>query len=233
MEKRVIRQLEVNQLAVEAYFSTSLAISLVRETVVKCAKCVLLPVQGPDCEFSDPVLGRVFPILWETRIFINFGNTPITATVYVVADHEVGFPLILGMDTLLALGMNLSMNDISPMNPLYPIPGENLPILSTGLTTSMASEEWFQDDPDAVAINYDGPPPHHLRPGNKNHHQNNRKSELPVTPQPHLLHSDSRNPGIPSVRTRRTVPKAKVKIPRGDNQLATASSNALGPAEAT
>ncbi|EFX76064.1 hypothetical protein DAPPUDRAFT_107337 [Daphnia pulex] len=158
MEKRVIRQLEVNKLAVEAYFSTSLAISLVRETVVKCAKCVLLPVQGPDCEFSDPVLGRVLPILWETRIFINFGNTPITATVYVVADHEAGFPLILGMDTLLALGMNLSMNDISPMNPLYPIPGECRPILSTGLITSMASEKWFHDDPDAVAINYNGPP---------------------------------------------------------------------------
>jgi hypothetical protein len=74
MEKRVIRQLEINKLAVEANFSTSLAISLVRETIVKCAKCVLLPVQGPDIEFSDPVTGRVFPILWETRTFINFGR---------------------------------------------------------------------------------------------------------------------------------------------------------------
>jgi hypothetical protein len=49
----------------------------------------------------------------------------------------------------------------SLINPFYPIPGENRPILSTGLTTSMASEEWFHDKTDDVAINYNGPPTIH------------------------------------------------------------------------
>jgi hypothetical protein len=70
------------------------------------------------------------------------------------------------MDTLLALGVEIIMNETSQMNPLYPIPGENRPILTTGLTTSMASEEWFHDKTDTVAINYNGPP-YHSRPGNK------------------------------------------------------------------
>jgi hypothetical protein len=111
MEKRVIKQLAINKLAVAAYFSTSLAISLVRETIAKCAQCVLLPVKVPDTEFSDPVTGRVFLILGETWIFINFGNTPTTAIVHVVVDHEIGFPVILGMDTLLALGVEIIMNE--------------------------------------------------------------------------------------------------------------------------
>jgi hypothetical protein len=79
---------------------------------------------------------------------VDFGNTPTAAIVCVVADHEIGFPLILGMDTLLDLGMQIIMNKASRMNPLYPLPGENWSILSTGLTMSMASTEWFQDSTD-------------------------------------------------------------------------------------
>jgi hypothetical protein len=62
------------------------------------------------------------------------------------------------MDTPLALGMKITMNKASCMNPLYPISGENWTILSTGLTMSLASPEWFQESNDAVAINYKGPP---------------------------------------------------------------------------
>lgn len=58
-------------------------------------------------EFSDPVTGRVFPILWETRLLWTFGKTLTTAIVYVFADHKIGFPLVLGMDTLLSLGIEL------------------------------------------------------------------------------------------------------------------------------
>jgi hypothetical protein len=140
-KKRVIKQLMVNNVAVKAYLSTGLAISLVRKTIAKCVQCVLRPVQGPDTEFSDPVTGRVFHILWESRLFVDFGNTPTAAIVCVVADHEIGFPLILGMDTLLDLGMQIIMNKASRMNPLYPLLGENWSILSTGLTMSMASTE--------------------------------------------------------------------------------------------
>jgi hypothetical protein len=78
--------------------------------------------------------------------------------MHVVADCEIGFPVILGMDTPLALGMKITMNKASCMNPLYPISGENWTILSTGLTMSLASPEWFQESNDAVAINYKGPP---------------------------------------------------------------------------
>jgi hypothetical protein len=62
------------------------------------------------------------------------------------------------MDTLIALGMEISMNENNPMNPLYPIPGENLPIFSTGLATSMASEKFLHDNAKAVAIDYIDPP---------------------------------------------------------------------------
>ncbi|EFX81165.1 hypothetical protein DAPPUDRAFT_102732 [Daphnia pulex] len=54
-----IKQLAITNMAVKAYLSTSLAISL-----------------GPDTEFLNPVTGRVFPILWGSRFFIDFGNTP-------------------------------------------------------------------------------------------------------------------------------------------------------------
>ncbi|EFX77270.1 hypothetical protein DAPPUDRAFT_106222 [Daphnia pulex] len=77
--------------------------------------------------------------------------------MYVVGDCEIGFPVILGMDTLLALGMQIIVNEARRMNPLYPNPGENWPILSTGLTMSLASPEWFQESTDAVAIDYKGP----------------------------------------------------------------------------
>lgn len=53
--------------------------------------------------------------------------------------------------------MQIIMNEASRMNPLYPLPGENWPILSTGLTMSM-STEWFQDSTDGVAIDYKDPP---------------------------------------------------------------------------
>ncbi len=89
-------QLLFNNVAVSTYFSTCLAISLVRESVAKCTQCVLKPVQCPDTEFSDQVTSRVFPILWETRLFVNYGDTPATAIVYVVADDEIGISLILG-----------------------------------------------------------------------------------------------------------------------------------------
>jgi hypothetical protein len=98
------------------------------------------------------------PIFLETRLFVNYGNNHATAIMHVVADCEIGFPVILGMDTPLALGMKITMNKASCMNPLYPISGENWTILSTGLTMSLASPEWFQESNDAVAINYKGPP---------------------------------------------------------------------------
>ena len=158
MDRKVKVQLLFNNVAVSAYFSTGLAISLIRESVAKSLKCVLQPVYGPDTEFDDPVTTCVCPILWETRLFINYGDSPTTATIYVVADEDIGMPLILGMDTLLALGMEMILNETSRMNPLYPIPGEEWRIMSTGLPFSVGSPEWFQKEETAVAIEYTGPP---------------------------------------------------------------------------
>lgn len=91
MDSKVKMQLLFNNVAVNTYFSTGLAVSLIRESVAKCIQWALKPVQGPDTEFFDPVTARVFPILWETLLFINYGETPATAILYVVADDEIGF----------------------------------------------------------------------------------------------------------------------------------------------
>jgi hypothetical protein len=131
-----------NNVVVTAYFSTGLAISLIRESMAKCLQCVRC--QCRDKVFTDPVTARVFLILWEIRLFVNYGNNSTTTNMYVVADCEIGFPVILGMDTLLALGMQIIVNEARRMNPLYPNPGENWPILSTGFTMSLASPKWFQ-----------------------------------------------------------------------------------------
>lgn len=102
---------------------------------------MLKPLQSPATEFSDPVTSRVFSILWETRLLINYGDTPATAIVYVEADDEIGISLILGMDTLLAQGEELVTNKLSRINLLYPIPGETWLIHSNGLTMTLGSPE--------------------------------------------------------------------------------------------
>jgi hypothetical protein len=58
MENRVKKQLVFSNVAVTTYFSTGLAISLIRESMTKFLQCVLLPVQGPDTVFTDPVRAR-------------------------------------------------------------------------------------------------------------------------------------------------------------------------------
>ena len=149
MDSKAAVTLVANGRRVCVYFITNLAITLVRQTIATALECVLRPVSGPDASFVDPVTGRNFQIRWETRIHVNYGAHPATVVAYVVDDEEIGFPLLVGMDAILALQGALTIDGNEQMNTLFPIPGENnmaapRPVLATGLTVSMASEFWYR-----------------------------------------------------------------------------------------
>ena len=97
--------LVLNTVRAVAHVATNLAISLIRLSEAERIGFELRPVTGPDTTFVDPVTSRVFHILWETNSFTLQENQPAKAIFYVVADDEIGQSIILGMDTLLALGM--------------------------------------------------------------------------------------------------------------------------------
>lgn len=103
MDSKVAVTIVANGKHVRAYFITNLAITLVRRSIATALECVFRPVFGPDTSFVDPVTSRNFPILWETPIHISYGNQSETVVVYVVREEETGFPLLIGMDTILAL----------------------------------------------------------------------------------------------------------------------------------
>jgi hypothetical protein len=130
-----------------AYFVTNLAINLVRQSIATALGCVLPPVFGPDTSFVDPETSRDFPILWETRINIRYSNRSETVVVYVVKDEEIGFPLLAGMDTTLALQGALFVKGNEQTNPLFGTanePNDLDPrlVMATGLHASFVSREW-------------------------------------------------------------------------------------------
>jgi hypothetical protein len=103
MVSKVAVTIVANGKHVRAYFITNLAITLVLRSIATALECVLCPVFVPDNSFVDPVTSRNFPILWETPIHISYGNQSETVVVYVVREEEIGFPLLIGMDIILAL----------------------------------------------------------------------------------------------------------------------------------
>jgi len=139
--------LVLNSVRVVAQVVTNLAISLIRLTEAERIGFEFRPVTGPDTTFVDPVTARVFHILWETNGVNLQENQSTKATFYVVADDEIGQSIILGMDTLLALGMSIKWDGDEVINPLFPIPGqENIhrpdPVIATGLPVSFMSREY-------------------------------------------------------------------------------------------
>jgi hypothetical protein len=117
MDSKAAVTIVANGKHVRAYFFTDLGITLVRHSIATTLDCVLRPVFDPDTSFMDPVTSRSFPILWETRLQINYGNHPSTAISYVVKDEEIGFPLLIGMNAILALQGVLLVNGNEQMNP--------------------------------------------------------------------------------------------------------------------
>ncbi|EFX66621.1 hypothetical protein DAPPUDRAFT_116160 [Daphnia pulex] len=147
MDSKAAVTIVANGKHIRAYFITNLAITLVRQTIATALGCVLRPVFGPDTSFVDPVTSRDFPILWETRININYSNRSETVVAYVVKDEEIGFPLLAGMDTTLALQGALFVKGNEQTNPLFGTASEHndldpRPVLATGLRSSFVSREW-------------------------------------------------------------------------------------------
>jgi hypothetical protein len=95
------------------------------------------------------VTGRIFKCTGEVKVEINLFNSATDCSLFVTPDNEIGFPIILGMDSLLAMNFQImDQNGIEQMNPIYTIPGEEnkldkpRPVLSTGLEISLVSQEW-------------------------------------------------------------------------------------------
>jgi hypothetical protein len=111
-------------------------------------------VFGSDTSFVDPVTSRDFSILWETRINISYSNRSETVVAYVVKDEEIGFPLLGGMGTILALQGALLVKGNEQINPLFGTTEPNdldpRPVLATGLLPSFVSREWAAES-EAVA----------------------------------------------------------------------------------
>jgi hypothetical protein len=64
--------------------------------------------------------------------------------VYVVREEEIGFPLLIEIDTILALKGALFVKGNEQINPLFGTPNEldPRPVLATGLLASFVSLEW-------------------------------------------------------------------------------------------
>jgi hypothetical protein len=152
----------VNDTNIIAHFATNLAITLIRRSTVEALECPTRPVYGPDTSFTDPATSRVHPIESEASLTLEYAGQQSIVTAYVVQNNEIGTPLVLGMDSILALeGRLLRRDGDEEINPHYPIPGEeNLTaprsIYSTGLTVSMASIAWQQQSEYDMEIGQDG-----------------------------------------------------------------------------
>jgi hypothetical protein len=62
-----------------------------------------------------------------------------------VKDEEIGFPLLIGMNAILALQGVLLVNGNEQKNPLFGIEANLLdprPVLAAGLLVSFVSQEW-------------------------------------------------------------------------------------------
>jgi hypothetical protein len=158
IDSKAAKTLLANGKHIRAYFITNLAITLVRQTIATALGCVLRAVSGPDTSFVDPVTSRDFPLLWETRINISYSNRSETVVAYVVKDEEIGFPLLAGMDTILALQGALLVKGNEQINPLFgttePSDLDPRPVLATGLRSSFVSHEWAAEE-EAVAMPVD------------------------------------------------------------------------------
>jgi hypothetical protein len=147
MDSKAAVTIVANGKHIRAYFVTNLAITLVRLSIATALGCVLRLVFGPDTSFVDPVTSRDFPILWETRINISYSNRSETVVVYVLKDEEIGFPLLAGMGTTLALQGALFVKGNEQINPLFgtatePNDLDPRQVLATGLRASFVSREW-------------------------------------------------------------------------------------------
>jgi hypothetical protein len=78
------------------------------------------------------------------HIHIIYSNRTEAVVVYVVKDEEIGFPLLAGMDTTLALQGTLFVKGNEKTNPLFGTTNEPneldpRPVLATGLRASFFS----------------------------------------------------------------------------------------------
>jgi hypothetical protein len=71
METKFYVPVVVNNIRVITYFTTNLAITLIRQSVAEALRCALSPVSGADISFIDPTTSHVFPILWETSLTLH------------------------------------------------------------------------------------------------------------------------------------------------------------------
>ncbi|EFX64411.1 hypothetical protein DAPPUDRAFT_266466 [Daphnia pulex] len=153
--------LTVKNSRVTTYFSTNVAITLIRQSAAEALKCALNPVSGPDTSFIDPTTARVFPIVWETSLTIQIKNQATPTVAYVVQDEEIGAAIIMGMDSIIALLGTIIIDGDEQTNPLYPVPGDEKelypkPVLATGLTVSLASPT-YASKCDTLIVPYEGP----------------------------------------------------------------------------
>jgi hypothetical protein len=82
---------------------TNLALTFINASTATLLKFVVRPVAGPDTSFTDPITNRVFQIMGETSLLLTIGGPTANVTVYVVNDAEIGVPMVLEMDTIIAL----------------------------------------------------------------------------------------------------------------------------------
>jgi hypothetical protein len=143
-QRSSVRQV-VNDTHIVTYFATNLAVTFIRRSTAEGLECSIRPVFGPDTSFTDPATARVHLIEGEISLLLHYTGQQTAVTAYVVQNNKIGAPIVLGMDSFLALqGRLLSRYGDEEMNPHYPIPGEEdltapQPIYFTGLTVSMAS----------------------------------------------------------------------------------------------
>ncbi|EFX67576.1 hypothetical protein DAPPUDRAFT_115336 [Daphnia pulex] len=217
MDQQSSVRLIVNDTHVIAYFATNLAITFIRRLTAEESECQIRPVYGPDISFTDPATSRVHLIEGVVSLPLHYAGQQTVVTAYVVQNEEIGVPIVLGMDSIIALqGRLLSQDGAEEMNPHYPIPGEEdltapRPIYSTGLTVSMASIAWQQQSVYEMEPGQDV----HARPGfpegsriqnriPRRHHPVTTDSRGPPAPIPYLLYchtavESSQQAGVPKL----------------------------------
>jgi hypothetical protein len=99
----VIVFVENTKATVRAQVVSSLALTFINASTATLLKFVVRPVAGPDTSFTDPITNRVFQIMGETSLLLTIGGPTANVTVYVVNDAEIGVPMVLEMDTIIAL----------------------------------------------------------------------------------------------------------------------------------
>jgi hypothetical protein len=162
MDQRSSVRLVVNDTHLIAYFATNLAVTFIRRSTLEGFECPIRPAYGADTSFTDPATSRVHLIEGEISLPLHYAEQQTVVTTYVVQNDEIGVPIVLGMDSLIALqGRLLSRYGDEDMNPHYPIPDEEdltepRSIYSTGLTVSMASLTWQQQSTYDMEPSQDG-----------------------------------------------------------------------------